>query len=232
MAIPKKLLLVDDHPLMIEVLGTAIRKTFPDAEVFEVHSISAARDALKRERDFDLVLLDLRRPDTQGVSGLLSLKVRFPELKFLVVSAYAHPDTIANCFLVGASGFLSKSLRRKELATAIREVIAGGRVLPSQLKVHEDEAAAVPRDGRCSTLKRLTFQQARVLHHVCNGLLNKQIAYELGVGETTVKAHMCEVFRKLNVVSRTQALVTIMRLEPAHAGGDFSVQPTAKTVSA
>ena len=229
---PNKLLLVDDHPLMIEALGTAIRKTFPDTEVFEVHSISAARDTLKRERDFDLVLLDLRLPDTHGVSGLLSLKVHFPELKFLVVSAYAHPETISNCFLVGASGFLSKSLHRKELETAIRKVIASGRVLPSQLKVHEDEATAIPRDGRRSTLKRLTFQQARVLHHVCNGLLNKQIAYELGAGETMVKAHMREVFRKLNVVSRTQALVTIMRLEPAHVGGDFSVEPTAKMASA
>ena len=163
---------------------------------------------------------------------MLSLKVHFPELKFLVVFAYAHPETIANCFLVGASGLLSKSLHRKELETAIRKVIAGGRVLPSQLKVHEDEATAIPRDGRSSTLKRLTFQQARVLHHVCNGLLNKQIAYELGVGETTVKAHLREVFRKLNVVSRTQALVTIMRLEPAHVGGDFSAEPTAKMASA
>ncbi len=226
---PKKILLVDDHPLMLKALGTVVRKIFPDAGVVEVYSISAARDAIQRDRGFDLVLLDLRLPDTQGVSGLLSLKVHFPQLKVLVVSAYAHQETIDNCFLVGANGFLSKSLRLKELEAAIDKIMVGGEVVPAKRLVSEDEAS--PKDP-LNPLKRLTFQQARVLHHVCRGLLNKQIAYELGVGETTVKAHMREIFRKLDVVSRTQALVRIMRLEPYQDSANHAIERPAKTITA
>ena len=226
---PKKILLVDDHPLMLEALGTVVRKIRPDAEVVEVFSISAARDVIQRDRDFDLVLLDLRLPDTQGISGLLGLKVNSPQLKVLVVSAYAHQETIENCFLVGANGFLSKSLRLKELEAAIDKIMAGEKVVPAKRRASEDEASPI---DTLNPLKRLTFQQARVLHHVCRGLLNKQIAYELGVGETTVKAHMREIFRKLDVVSRTQALVRIMRLEPYHVSANRAIERTAKTLTA
>ena len=127
---PNKLLLVDDHLLMIETLGTAIRKTYPDTEVFEADSISAARYAIRQR---------IAQPQSA-----------FPRADVLVGICVRPPQTIANCFLVGPSGFPSKSLRRKELETAIRKVIAGGRVLPNQLRVHEDEATAIPRDGRSS----------------------------------------------------------------------------------
>ena len=228
---PKKILLVDDHPLMLEALGTVVRKIRPEAEVVEVFSISAARDVIQRDRDFDLVLLDLRLPDTQGVSGLLGLKVNFPQLKVLVVSAYAHQETIENCFLVGANGFLSKSLRLEELEAAIDKIMAGEKVVRAKRSASESEDEASPIDT-LNPLKRLTFQQARVLHHVCRGLLNKQIAYELGVGETTVKAHMREIFRKLDVVSCTQALVRIMRLEPYQVSANRAIERTAKTLTA
>ncbi len=218
---PKKILLVDDHPLMLDALRTVVSKIRPGAEIVEVYSIEEARKAIKRERDYDLVLLDLRLPDTQGVSGLLNLKVHFPQLRVLVVSAYAHEETIENCFLVGANGFLSKSLRMKDLEAAIDNVMAGKKVVPAGPLVTKD---AIPPMGSFNPLKRLTFQQARVLHHVCRGLLNKQIAFELGVGETTVKAHMREIFRKLGVASRTQALVRIMRLEPGQQGADRAIE--------
>ncbi len=128
---PNKLLLVDDHPVMIETLGTAIRKTYPNTEVFEADSISAARYAIRQR---------IAQPQSA-----------FPRADVLGgICLRPPPKTIANCFLVGPSGFPSKSLRRKELETAIRKVIAVGRVLPNQLRVHEDEATAIPRDGRSS----------------------------------------------------------------------------------
>ncbi len=180
-----------------------------------------ARKAIKQERDYDLVLLDLRLPDTQGVRGLLSLKAHFPQLRVLVVSAYAHQDTIQNCFLLGPNGFLSKSLRLKVLEATIDKVMAGKKVVPSERDV---AGGVVPPRGSFNPLKRLAFQQARVLHYVCPGLLNNQFAVEMGVGETTVRAHMREIFRKLGAASRTQALVRIMRLEPGQDGADHAIE--------
>ena len=109
----------------------------------------------------------------------------------------------------------------QDLEAAIDNVMVGKKVVPVGRLATKD---TTPLMGSFNPLKRLTFQQARVLHHVCRGLLNKQIAFELGVGETTVKAHMREIFRKLGVASRTQALVRIMRLEPVQTDDDHAIQ--------
>lgn len=213
----RRFLIVDDHPLFREALITAVHAAEPDAAIIEADSMASAVAALEGETsEFDLVLLDLTMPGTAGTEGLLELRGRFPRLPILVVSALDEPRFVRQCLAYGIAGFVPKCVKRLDLAGAIQEVLAGSVYVPKDLLPHGDpqELAADPLSERVATL---TPQQLRVLTFIRQGLLNKQIAYELGVGERTVKAHVSEILRKLNVISRTQAVIEMGKLdgEPA-----------------
>ncbi|SON54167.1 Protease production enhancer protein [Hartmannibacter diazotrophicus] len=211
-------LIVDDHPLFREALQSAIHRDYPDAVIEEAGSIDLAHEKLASGLDVDLALVDLSMPDTQGFDGLLRLRTAFPRLPLAVVSAMEDPRIVREALTYGIAGFIPKSSRREELGKAIGDIMAGLVYVPEGIEAAEP--ADQTRTDLVTKLKTLTPQQMRVLQMLRQGLLNKQIAYELGVGETTVKAHVSEILRKLGVYSRTQAVIEAGRIDFSEVLGE------------
>lgn len=209
---PGRFLIVDDHPLFREALQSAVQMAYPEVETVEARTIAEALDLIAAAAGFDLALLDLNIPGVQGFEGLLQFRTRHPRLPVVVVSGHEEPRIISEALSYGAAGFIPKSVRKDELAKAIRSVMEGAVYVPD---TYDGRAAseAPDRSQMIARLATLTPQQLRVLQMLKQGLLNKQIAHELQVGETTVKAHVSEVLRKLNVYSRTQAVIEVSRLD-------------------
>ncbi|MBL8565101.1 MAG: response regulator transcription factor [Hyphomicrobiaceae bacterium] len=212
MPMPANFLVVDDHPLFLEALRLSIATAFPDASVVEASSIAHAKKAIADNPPFDLILLDLSMPGTVGFEGLLELRTHFPKLPVVICSALEDARIVHEALTYGAAGFIAKSVRKGELAQAIKDVMAGSVYLPAS---YASGAAAQARGASDlpQRLTSLTPQQLRVLMMLRQGMLNKQIAYELDVGETTVKAHVSEILRKLNVASRTQAVIEVAKID-------------------
>lgn len=205
---PESFLVVDDHPLFLDAMTLAIHTAFPNAKISVASSLAAALDEIEKGGQIDLVLLDLNMPGTHGFEGLLELRARHPKLPVVIVSAIEEPETIHQAMTCGASGYISKAVRKPELAQAIQGVMNGEVCLPAGYAPPDTtEASEI-----IAKLKSLTPQQLRVLSMLKQGLLNKQIAHELSVGETTVKAHVSEILRKLAVVSRTQAVIEVSKI--------------------
>ena len=208
-----RFLIVDDHPLFREALQSVIQRDWPAAEIAEADSIEAAEALLAAGLTADLALLDLSMPDTQGFDGLLRLRTGFPRLPIVVVSGMEDARIVREALSYGVAGFIPKSVRRDELGRAIGEVMAGSVYVPEGLS---PAAGGDVRPDLVQKLKTLTPQQIRVLKMLRQGLLNKQIAFELNVGETTVKAHVSEILRKLGVYSRTQAVIEAAKIDFDH----------------
>jgi DNA-binding NarL/FixJ family response regulator len=206
-----RFVIADDHPLFRGALKEAVGNQFSGARVFEAGGFEDLQALLEREGDIDLVLLDLAMPGVRGFSGLLYLRAQFPGVPVVVVSATEEADVIRRCMEFGASGFLPKTLGIDVMRTAIRRVLEGGVWTPPDV----DLTAGPDDDTRdlVTKLSTLTPQQVRVLMMLSGGLLNKQIAYELGVSEATVKAHVSAILQKLGVESRTQAVIAAARIE-------------------
>jgi len=203
-------LIVDDHPLFGEALGNAIRISRPDARIFEAASIRQALNILATERNIDLALLDFLLPDAVGFSGLLRLRDSHPKLPILIVSSVEDKQTIREALALGAVGYLSKSTSVTELSDAIARVLSGSVSAPkgfvSAGAREQNEAAILER------IKKLTPQQVRVLQLIRNGLQNREIAAELKLAESTVKAHVTEILRKLGLFSRNKAIIEIGKI--------------------
>lgn len=213
MSDPSQVLIIDDHPLFREALGTAVTLAWPTTRSREVSSIDEAMQVLDQEHDIDIALLDLNIPGVQGFDGLLQLRTRHPKLPVLVVSGLEDERIIDEAITYGAAGFLPKSLGREVLATAIGTILAGDVYVPSNFNAHAADENARTRDELIERLLSLTPQQLRVLFMLREGLLNKQIAHELEVGATTIKKHVSEILRKLGVYSRTQAVIEVSKLD-------------------
>lgn len=212
MAAPARILIVDDHPLFVEALQRAIVSAFPGTETREAISIEAAKKVLDSKVPFDIVLLDLALPGTRGFEGLLELRKLHPSLPIVVVSALEDPRIVQDVMRYGAAGFISKSADRSEIASALKDVMDGSLTLPKGYKPPEAPTASEARGDLVHRLKMLTPKQLSVLRMLRQGLLNKQIAHELQIEETTVKAHVSEILRKLNVSSRTQAVIEAQKI--------------------
>ena len=210
-----RFLIIDDHPLFREALHSAVQMAYPDVDTVEARSIGEAMDLLGGHPPFDLALLDLSMPDVHGFDGLLQLRTRHPRLPVVVVSGHEEPRVIAEALSYGAAGFIPKSARKADLAAAIRSVMDGAIYVPENYEPTQPDDGSAGRADMVQRLSTLTPQQLRVLQMLRQGLLNKQIAYELQVGETTVKAHVSEILRKLNVYSRTQAVIEVSKLDNA-----------------
>ena len=161
--------------------------------------------------DVDLILLDLTMPGVRGFSGLMYLRAQYPSVPVVVVSANDDPAVIRRCMEFGASGFIPKTLgieamRARDRARARRRRLDAAR-RRSRRRPDAETAELMAR------LATLTPQQVRVLMMLSEGLLNKQIAYELGVSEATVKAHVSAILQKLGVESRTQAVIAAAKIE-------------------
>lgn len=206
-----RFVIADDHPLFRGALKEAVGNLFSGSKVFEAGGFDELQPLLERESDIDLVLLDLTMPGVRGFSGLLYLRAQFPGVPVVVVSASEEPNVIRRCMEFGASGFLPKTLGVDQMGVAIRKVLEGGVWVPNDVDLTA-EADTETRD-LVAKLSTLTPQQVRVLMMLSEGLLNKQIAYELGVSEATVKAHVSAILQKLGVESRTQAVIAASKIE-------------------
>ncbi len=206
-----RIVIVDDHPLFRGALNQALTSAFKEAEIGEAGSLDELTGRLSDGKEVDLVLLDLSMPGVQGLSGLLFLRAQHPEIPVVVVSANEDPVTIRRCIEFGASGFVPKSEPVENIRNAVRSVLDGNIWTPKDI----DLSATGDRetDDLLARLSTLTPQQVRVLMMLGEGLLNKQIAYKLGVSEATIKAHVSAILQKLGVDSRTQAVIAINKID-------------------
>jgi len=211
-ALSRHLLIADDHPLFRGALREAVTGLFDRADVAEAGTFEEVSELLDRGGgDVDLILLDLSMPGVRGFSGLMYLRAQYPSLPIVVVSANDDPAVIRRCMEFGASGFIPKTLGVEALREAVARVLKGEVWTPPDvdLERESDDATA----AMIARLATLTPQQVRVLMMLSGGLLNKQIAYELGVSEATVKAHVSAILQKLGVDSRTQAVIAAGKIE-------------------
>jgi DNA-binding NarL/FixJ family response regulator len=205
------LLIADDHPLFRGALREAVNGLFDHADIAEAGTFEEVTELLERGGEIDLILLDLRMPGVRGFSGLMYLRAQYPSLPIVVVSANDDPAVIRRCMEFGASGFIPKTLGVEALRRAVAQVLRGEVWTPPDVDLsRETDAEGAAVIARLSTL---TPQQVRVLMMLSGGLLNKQIAYELGVSEATVKAHVSAILQKLGVESRTQAVIAAGKIE-------------------
>ena len=205
------LLIADDHPLVRGALREAVTGLFGRADVAEAGTFEEVSDVLERGGDIDLILLDLSMPGVRGFSGLMYLRAQYPSLPIVVVSANDDPTVIRRCMEFGASGFIPKTLGIEAMRAAVARVLQGEVWTPPDVDLtRPSDAETAALIARLSTL---TPQQVRVLMMLSGGLLNKQIAYELGVSEATVKAHVSAILQKLGVESRTQAVIAAGKIE-------------------
>lgn len=204
------ILVADDHPLFREALRNAVARALPGAQLREADSVDALYALVERETDADLLLLDLNMPGAHGFSALVHLRAHVPQLPVIVVSAREEPAVMRRALDHGAAGFIPKSADATTLGEAINAVLAGDRWAPTAaLKA---PAAAADEHDAAERVRGLTPQQFRVLRMLGDGLLNKQIAYELAVSEATIKAHMTAILRKLGANNRTQAVLIAGKL--------------------
>ena len=199
------LLIADDHPLFREALRGAVARVLPQAQLHEADHVDALYRLVENQPDADLLLLDLTMPGAQGFSALVHLRALHPQLPIVVVSAREEPAVMRRALDHGAVGFIPKSADAATLGTALAAVLAGDRWAPPAAL--EAPAAHAEEHAVAQRLRELTPQQFRVLQMLGAGLLNKQIAFELGVSEATIKAHMTAILRKLGASNRTQAVL-------------------------
>jgi DNA-binding NarL/FixJ family response regulator len=198
-----KVLVADDHPLFREAVVLSIRHLDrADSQVLEAGSLDEVCRLASVMPDLDLLLLDLKMPGMEGLGGLLELRRRFPALPVVIVSATEEPRVIREAIAAGAMAYIPKSLDRSSIVEALEHVLAGEIWQPAA------DADAIPADTPiASRIQALTPQQHNILRLMIAGKPNKIIAYELHIAETTVKAHITVILRKLAVFSRTQAVL-------------------------
>jgi DNA-binding NarL/FixJ family response regulator len=204
-----RIVIADDHPLIRGALRSAVSALVGDADLIEAGSFEELAPAFSNGT-VDLVLLDLTMPGVQGFSGLLYLRALHPATPVIIVSGNEDRTVIRRCIELGASGYIPKSLDTAAMSGAIQMVLDGGNWTPDDVDL--TAAPDVETSDMVRRLASLTPQQVRVLMMLSTGLLNKQIAYELSVSEATVKAHVSAILQKLDVDSRTQAVIAASKI--------------------
>ena len=206
-----RILIVDDHPLFREALKGAIAGGVKGAEISQAGSLDAARCLLDHDDDIDLILLDLRMPGVQGLSGLIYLRAQYPNIPTIIVTAADEGGLVQKALNLGAAGFIPKTSGIETIVTAVNAVLKGDIWAPEG----HDRQPAADKEGEdiARRIATLTAQQIRVLMMLKEGLLNKQIAYELNISEATIKAHVSAILQTLKVSSRTQAVIAANRID-------------------
>ncbi|MEI7804667.1 MAG: response regulator transcription factor [Hyphomicrobiales bacterium] len=218
-----RLVIADDHPLFRGALREAVTGLFEHMDIAEAGSFDEVADLLERDSEVDLILLDLTMPGVRGFSGLMYMRAQYPSVPVIVVSANDDPAAIRRCMKFGASGFIPKTLGVDAMRSAIARILNGGVWTPPDVDL--DSGSDAETAELMTRLATLTPQQVRVLMMLSEGLLNKQIAYQLGVSEATVKAHVSAILQKLGVESRTQAVIAASKIEV----GQWSASVAAET---
>jgi DNA-binding NarL/FixJ family response regulator len=202
----RSVLVVDDHPLFCDALMMTLRSILPEAETIQsADRLEQALTLLKASTP-DVILLDLNLPDVEGLNGLQQLQRSYPKVPVVVVSSMADNRMIGSCMRAGAMGFIPKHADRATFETAFQTLRTGTSFVPDGYI----EPGGTSKDSDImEQLASLTNQQGRILELICEGKLNKQIAFDLSIAETTVKAHVTAIMRKLGVQSRTQAVLFV-----------------------
>ena len=204
------IIVADDHPLFRSALRGTLINLEGGAQIHEAEDLSSLQSCVEQHDQADLILLDLHMPGADGFGALVFLMSHYAHIPVIVVSAYSEPEIMRRAMDHGASGFLPKSSSPEVIHQALECVLAGGLWMPegvtqSRMVTEEEQSTA-------DAIAQLTPQQFRVAVMVSQGLLNKQIAFELGVTEATIKAHMTEIFKKFGVHSRTQVALCLNQL--------------------
>ncbi|MCO5131791.1 MAG: response regulator transcription factor [Xanthobacteraceae bacterium] len=216
------LVIADDHPMFRDALRQAVASVVASVRIDEAGSFEELTALLGNDSEVDMVLLDLSMPGISGFSGLIYLRAQYPAIPVVIVSASDDLATIRSSLEFGASGFIPKRFGVETLRAALVKVMAGDVWIPPDVDL---AAAADPEMTRLrDRLVTLTPQQVRVLMMLSEGLLNKQIAYELGVSEATIKAHVSAILQKLGVESRTQAVIAAAKI----SGGQWRQDVTSR----
>lgn len=205
----REILIADDHPLFRDALKRAIHTAWPNALMHEADSVESLQAMVDAHADAELLLLDLHMPGASGFSALAHVRGQHPGLPIMVVSAHEERGVVARAIAHGASGYIPKSASIETIVEAVRSVLAGGVWMPTDAQAGPLQPAEADAAAR---IAELTPQQFRVLAMIAEGLLNKQIAYDLGVSEATIKAHMTAIMRKLGVGNRTQVALIAQHL--------------------
>lgn len=205
-----KFIVADDHPLFRNAICQVLQNMEGEPEIVEAQDMASLQTKLTDHPDTNLVLLDLHMPGAHGFSALAYVKGQCSELPVLVVSANEKPEIMQRAVEFGSQGFLPKSANIETIQLAIQTVLGGNTWLPAEAE--NQTPASEDEQQLMQGIAALTPQQYLVLTMLAEGLLNKQIAYELDVTEATIKAHMTAIFRKLGVRSRTQAVLAISKL--------------------
>ena len=219
------ILIADDHPLFRAALEQVLAQIYPGAQLRLAANVAEMQEQVEQSGRLDMLLLDLHMPGAHGFSALSWFVGQHPTIPAVVISANVHPETVRRALDHGASAFLAKSAEVPVMAECFSAVLAGERNLHPGLEAAATGASLQSLDT-ADALASLTPQQFRVASMLVEGLLNKQIAYELEVKEATIKAHMTEIFRKLGVHSRTQAVLALGSLS-VELPADLAQPPSA-----
>lgn len=207
-----KILIADDHPLFREAIHNVIQDGFPGSEILETADLESALAMTLENDDLDLVLLDLNMPGMHGLNGLINLRNEAPTIPVVIVSAEQDKQVVLQAITYGACGFITKSSPRAQMTEAIEQILNGNVYLPSDIIRSQKATTRRSQYNEQSIppemLQALTRKQLLVLERMTKGESNKQIAYNLDIAETTVKAHVSAILRKLNVHNRVQAILS------------------------
>lgn len=201
-------LIVEDHPLFGDALAMTLQAVAGVETVDHADKLEVAIQRLEQGDCPDIILLDLHLPDVNGLEGLMALRQAAPDVPVVVVTSAADPRIIRSALVAGAAGFVPKHSKRELFRMAFETIALGEIFVPeANLASLTEHANATPQDDAIRRLSKLTRQQAKILEQVCEGKMNKQIAHDMEIAETTVKAHVTAIMRKLGVISRTQAVL-------------------------
>ena len=212
---PEKIIIADDHPLFRQALLGTLKAKLNDTLWLEAETIEELEQQLQAHNNSDLLLLDLNIPGAHGFNTLIHVRNHFPQIPVVVVSAHEDHNTISQAMSYGAAGFVPKSTPVDDIFKAIMTVLSGEVWLPESFQSTQASGEMTDIAERVASL---TQQQYRILMMFAQGLLNKQIAYDLNVSEATIKAHATAIFRKLDVRNRTQAVIVISQLDLTESG--------------
>ena len=205
----RRIVIADDHPLMRSAIRAAVEKVWPAHAIVEVGDAGSVK-AEMAAGDVDLATLDLHMQDSAGLTALMEMRKLYPAVPVVVISASGEARVVAGARDLGASGFIAKTSSLADMTLSLQQVADGDLVFPE---------VDTPEDDTATRLASLTPAQTRILRLLSDGLLNKQIAYEMDISEATVKAHITAIFRRLGVTNRTQAVLIARQIETGEGSG-------------
>ncbi|EAW28811.1 DNA-binding response regulator, LuxR family protein [Alteromonadales bacterium TW-7] len=206
-----KIIIADDHPLFRQALSLMLTSSFTDSSLLEAQTIAELEQALIDTPEIDLILLDLDIPGAEGFNTLNSIRLKYPHIAVVVISGFEESETINKAIEFGAAGFIPKSTPVNDMVAALNSIINGELWVPSYALKQ-----GAQQDKEESKISTLTNQQRKILFMLADGLLNKQIAYDLNLSESTIKSHVSTIFLKLGVKNRTQAVILLNHHKHEH----------------